>query len=197
MSNNHNVPRMTEKMRLFAEEYVTGQHTGKRFNATAAAGYAGYSVHPNNPSNVAVKIKAHPLVQAYINELMDEHTMSALEVLTRFTEIARVEAGDIVDTDIHGNLRINPIKVLQNKKFIKQFGFDSNGNPKVEFHDAYQALKDIARVRGMLKDSMEVSGPGGGAVAVAMQVQFVNPDGSKATDIGNTSEEDWSDVEEE
>lgn len=188
---------MTNRMYLFADEYISGAHTGKPFVATAAAKYAGYA----HPAQYGHKLLRHPDVKEYIQKHLDAHAMEAGEILARFTDIARAEIGDVVTMD-DGRLRIDNKEVLNNKKFIKSFGFDSNGNPKIEFHDAMQALRDIARIRGMMKDGLEVSGPGGGAVPVAMSVQFVDPDGSpsdlneKSPDADDVEEEDFSDIEE-
>lgn len=163
-------------MKLFADEWLTGVATGKQFHGRAAYEHAGYTISEVNPFANASKLLRHPKVKAYIEERMDEHAMSATEVLLRFTAIARSEVGDVVKiSPDEKRLEIDPKAVLENRQFIKAFGFDSNGNPKIEFHDALQALRDIAKVRGMLKDGLELSGPGGSAVT--MQVIFVNPEG--------------------
>jgi hypothetical protein len=170
--------QLTPKMIKFADEYISGANLGKPFNAKAAAQWAGYTTNASNPYQYASRVLKHPLVQEYIRKQLDALSMSAAEVLMRFTEIARSEAGSVVKVNAHGRLEIDNAAILANQKFIKQFGFDSNGNPKVEFHDAHAALRDIARVRGMLKDGLEVSGPGGGPVSVAMTVNFVSPSGN-------------------
>lgn len=195
---------MNHRMKLFADEWLTGAHTGKQFNGRAAYEYAGYSLPASNPSANASKLLRHPDVQEYIKQRMDEHAMSATEVLLRFTEIARAEIGDVVTVETRPDgkpmLVIDPEKVAENKRFIKQVGFDSNGNPKIEFHDSMAALRDIARVRGMLKDGIELSGPGGSAVPVAMSVQFVDADGGEVAGLEETGDdvkepEDFSDIE--
>lgn len=194
---------MTGKQQAFADEWLTGAATGKQFNARAAAEHAGYTLTETNPYSTGSKLLRHPEVKAYIDKAMKSQSMSAMEVLGRFTEIARAEIGDVVTKDdVTGRLKIDPDAVIENKKFIKAFGFDSNGNPKIDFHDTMQALRDIARVLGMMKDGLEVSGPGGGAVPVAVQVQFVRADGTTPS-VGTESpdndtqatEEDFSDLE--
>lgn len=177
---------LNERMRRFADEWLTGEHTGKQFHGVAAYEYAGYTISEINPSANPSKLLRHPDVQAYIKERLDEYSMSASEVLLRFTEIARAEVGDVVTKNAHGRLEIDPDAVVSNKRFIKSFGFDSNGNPKIDFHDSMAALQQIARIRGMLKDGLEVSGPGG--APMAMTVRFVNPDGSEAA-LGPTNEQ--------
>lgn len=192
---------LTERMKLFADEWLTGAHTGKQFNGKAAYAHAGYAVPPQNPSANASKLLRHPDVQEYVRKRLDEHAMSTTEVLLRFTAIARSEVGDVVTLRVLPNgqedLAIDPKAVIANKQFIKQFGYDSNGNPKIEFHDALAALRDIARVRGMLKDGLELSGPGG--APMTLTVQFVNPDGTVFNPTQPTEEtvevEDFSEFE--
>lgn len=190
---------MNPRYKIFADEWLTGEHTGKPFHATRSYEYAGYALSPSNPGANASKLLRHPDVQAYIKQRMDEHAMSATEVLLRFTSIARSEVGDVVVKDpVSQRLVIDPDAVIANKSFIKSFGFDSNGNPKIEFHDAVAALQNIARVRGMLKDGLEISGPGGGAVN--MKIQFVDPKGETFHPAGEEEEvevEDFSELDNE
>lgn len=191
---------ITARMQAFADEWLTGRVSGKRFNNIEAARVAGYNVDGPNPSQQGTRLLRHPAVKAYIDKRMRENSMSAAEVLARFTEIARAQVGDIVKINEHGRLDIDAEKVIEYKQYIKNFGFDANGVPKIEFYDAHQALRDIARVLGMMKDGLEVSGPGGGSVPVAMTVQFVNPDGSTTTVAPEAPEEeeeteDFSDLE--
>lgn len=172
---------LSDKMLVFANEYLTGAVTGCRFNATKAALHAvgpGKTDHQYSLRGYAWL--RHPEVRKYIEKRLDEYSMSAGEVLARFTDIARSEAGAILEMDpTETFLKIDPKKVIQNRRFVKSFGYDANGNPKIEFHDALGALRDIAKVRGMLKEGLEVSGPGGGAVPVKMVVEFVLPNGEK------------------
>lgn len=167
------MPRpINERMKIFADEYLTGAHTGQAFNGYAAARHAKY------PEQYASRLLKHPGIAEYIKERLEEHHMSANEVLKRFTDIARAKVGNVVTTKQLPNgqkaLDIDPDKVLEFRDMIRDFGFDANGNPKVSFHDSHAALRDIARVLGMMKDGLEVSGPGGGPVE--MRVVFVDPD---------------------
>ena len=183
--------------RIFADEWLTGEHTGKPFNGRAAHEYAGYKVDNANPSANASKLLRHPKVAVYIRSRLDELGMSAAEVLMRFAKVARSEMGDIiVKSPDGGKLLLDVDKVLENKALISKFGYDSNGNPKIEFHDSQRALEQVARVLGMFKDGLELSGPGG--VPVVMKVEFIDADGT-GLDLGpegvQEDEEDFSDVE--
>tara|TARA_B100000749_G_C18399009_1_gene453845 strand:- start:479 stop:1126 length:648 start_codon:yes stop_codon:yes gene_type:complete len=181
------VGTLRAKQKMFADEWLTGANTGKRFNGRAAYEYAGYVIPDSNNSGNASKLLRHPNVREYIQERLDEHTMDATEVLLRFTEIARSEMGDIVKRDPRtGALQVDNEAVVENSRFIKSFAFDSNGNPKIEFHDAVAALRDLARVHSMFHDSLEIGGPGG--VPLTVNVNFVLPNGESAQ-LGPTNEQ--------
>ena len=188
---------MIARMKVFADEWLTGAETGKQFHGLAAYKHAGYTISESQPYANASKLLRHPEVQEYIKKRMDEFAMSAEEALLRFTAIARSEVGSVVKKGPTGALIIDSDAVLENKAFISKFGFDSNGYPKIEFHDALQALRDIARVRGMMKDGLELTGAGGAAV---LQVQFVDPAGETFHPAGEPTEdvidpEDFSEFE--
>jgi len=162
---------LTGKQRLMADEYLTGKATGKPFNATAAYKYAGFLGRP--VSQLATKKLKLPQMRDYIQMRMEENSMTKMEVLQRFTKIARHTMGDVLQKNPHtGALELNEEAVLKNKEFIKSFSLDSNGNPKVDFQDAYDALKQLARVHGMYQDSVDITSAGG---PVKLEVQFVKP----------------------
>lgn len=167
---------MNARMKVFADEWLTGANTGKRFNGMAAYEFAGYTLSIANPSANASKLLRHPEVQEYIKKRLEEYAMGAQEVLLRFTDVARFDVGDVVMQNPQSQrLQINPKAVIENKRYIKSFGLDSNGEYKIEFHDPMQALRDIMRILGMAKDGIELTGPGGGAAV--LQVQFVDANG--------------------
>jgi len=167
---------MTPRMKIFADEWLTGTGTGKRFNATAAYEYAGYQLPPSNPGANASKMLRHPEVNAYIKKQLDEHAMGATEVLLRFSDVARFDVGDVVRQNPNSQrLEIDPTKVLEYKRFVKSFGLDSNGEYKIEFHDPMAALRDITRILGMVKDGLDIHTGGG---AATLTVNFVDADGN-------------------
>lgn len=176
---------LRQKHKLFADEWLTGVNTGKPFNGRAAYEFAGYVITESNPSANASKLLRHPQVKAYIDECLQEHSMDATEIMLRFTDIARSAIGDILVLDPHGNVTVDEEALIKNKHFVKSFGYDSNGNPKIEFHDPVAALRDLARVHSMFHDSLEVGGPGG--VPLSVRVEFIMPDGKQAQ-LGPTNE---------
>lgn len=165
------------RQRLFADEWLTGANTGKRFNGRAAYEYAGYDIPEANPSTNASKLRRHPKVDAYIKKRLAEATMSPEEVAARISEVARNEVGDILKVNENGHLAIDEEEVLKRKSFVKSFKHDSNGNPVVEFHDSMTALDRISKIHGMQKDGMMLMGAGGGALT--LELVFVEPDGTQ------------------
>ncbi len=185
------------RMKLFADEWLSGAETGKRFNGTAAYAFAGYSVPPSNAGTNASKLLRHPEVAAYIAGQMEEHSMQATEIMLRFTDIARAQVGECVVLDENDQLQLDHKKVVELSHLIKSYGVDSNGHPKIEFHDSVDALKQLTRIQGMFKDSMELGGHGGGNMRLV--VEFVDPDGNREN-LGPTNEveedaEDFSDLD--
>lgn len=186
--------------RVFADEWLTGEHTGKRFNGRAAYEHAGYAFNEANPHSNPSKLLRHPKVQKYIASRLQEYTMDAQEVLIRLTEIARGNYGDILKKDPQTQrLKIDHDKVKELKHLVKSYGFDSNGNEKIEFHDPMRAIENIAKVLDMFKTQLEITGPGGGPITHRYEVQFVAPDGT-GMDLGPTNEltgeeEDFSELD--
>lgn len=198
--------RFTPKMQAFADEWLTGAVSKRQFYAVGALKAAGYATNGKNPGQMAYKLLKHPAIKEYINKHLEAIAMSSHEIMARFSDIARCEPGDILELkqgpNGQPNVVIDPLQVVINKRYIKSFTYDSNGNPKIEFHDPVAALQQMARMRGMLKDGLELSGPGGGAVPVEMTVRFVRPDGSSPTHISETPQiappdEDFSEYEED
>lgn len=157
-----------EQHRLFVEEYCTGAKLGKPFNAVKAAEAAGYA----SPEGYSPRLSAREDIRAAIAYRLSQLTMSKEEVLARFTALAKSEVGEVLERDpLTGVFKINPDKLESNKKFLKSFGYDSNGNPKYEFHDAHAALRDLAKAHGLFRDETTA----GGNVTVNMTINFVLP----------------------
>lgn len=161
-----------DMMRLFVEDYVTGCYSGKRFNRSAAARAAGYA----EDANTGMRLYRRPDVKAAIDYLLNQTSISPQEIENRLIEMATAEVGELVEVNEETGLPSFAWRKLEKyKHLIKNFYIDSNGNPRVEFYDAHAALKDLIRVRGMAKEGVELSGPGGSAVPVQISVNFVSP----------------------
>ena len=160
---------------IFADEYLTGEATGRRFHGPSAYVHAGYKLNKKNPTAHPSDMLAKPRVKAYISRRMMEASMGAQEVLARFTDIARSEFGEVLELNPNTQtLKINYEKVLKFRRHIKNFTYDGNGQPKLEFHDPMQALMQIARILGLNKDHTQLTLGG----TAKLEVVFKNPDGT-------------------
>jgi hypothetical protein len=190
---------LTQKMKVFADEYISGAVSGKPYNANAALKVAKYGERCQN--SYGSRLLRHPSVQAYIEKRLNENSISAAEIVSRWSDIARFNVGEVVKLDPTGtHVVFDPKEIIKNRTFIKSFGTDSNGNPKIEFHDPTVALQQLTRIRGLTGESGGLMGGGGAPVTVV--VVFVNPDGGQVGPVPQQlpppePEEDWETFEAE
>lgn len=113
---------------------------------------------------------------------MDLQAMPEAEILARLTRIARTSIADVLrlpapqperereaadagastaadawSLDLVKAQETGAIDVV---KSIKEGKY----GPEVELYSAHEALRDLAKIRGMTIDRKEISGPGGGAI---------------------------------
>jgi phage terminase small subunit len=155
----------TKKQRVFIEEYL------QCWNASEAARRAGYSKRTANriASNLLSKID----IQAEIQKRIDEKAMSADEVLLRLGDMARGDLGDFMDIQsmsFHLSLKkakelglTHLIKKVKQRTTIRQ---KKDGDEEeehwieLEIHDPQAALDKLARIRGLYKDTLDVTSKG-------------------------------------
>ena len=145
---------MTPKQRAFVYEYL------KDFNATQAAIRAGYS------KKTARFIGCENLTKPNIAELIDEEfkrrAMSAHEVLSRMTDIARGSAEDYLVIDDYGYVGINLEQMKADGKLhlIKKYKPTKFGSD-IELYDAQAALALMGKQHGLFPNRQEVTGKDG------------------------------------
>jgi len=137
---------MTDKMRLFADEYLVDR------NATAAAKRAGYS----SPRNAGYRVLHHPEVQKYIKG-QEAKLASKLEITAErvLKEVARIAFSDITDyVDVENNsVKIKNFSGLDEDKAravasVKQ----SIEVTEFKLHDKVAALDKLCRHLGLYKE---------------------------------------------
>lgn len=163
----------TPRQRRFCEEYCTGAVEGKPFVQVAAARVAGYR-EPEAAARVMIR-KRH--IRDAIEARLAELGMGRGEVLNRLTTMARATPGDIIKIDPHGGLALDYEAIARLKHLIKEFTFDSNGLPKIKFFDPHEALRDLAKVHGLFREGLELTGAGGAPLDV--QITFVDAKGGE------------------
>jgi hypothetical protein len=155
---------MTDKQRRFVNFYVGEAN----FNATEAARLAGYA-HPNIQF---AEVKAHPEVAAAIEAHMQQHTLSANEVLKRLSDHARGTLAHFVrfpdedseDPEVYFDLSSPQAKeyfhLLKKTKKERTSG-GSEEHPwvtvkhEIEIHDPQAALRDLGRHYKLFTDRQE------------------------------------------
>jgi hypothetical protein len=160
--------RYTDKERLFIGYYV------QTLNAHKAARMAGYVF--NSDQAFPYKKKNLPKMKVAIQELLDATYLDAPEVRSRLSSYARAEYADYLKDD--GTVDLFQLLADGKGHLIKSIKPSQHGHI-IEFYDAQVALTTLAKITGLLRDRMEVSGPDGGPMRTET---VVKPDLSKLTD---------------
>jgi phage terminase small subunit len=157
--------KFTGKQQAFIDAYFACNFNGVR--AARAAGYKGsYSV---------LGVAAHdnlknPKIRAEIDRRFKELVMGKDEVLTRLTEIARADFGDLTDKDGNFDLKLAKrrgksflIKEQEfTEKFIPQEGHDDIviRTAKVKLHDPMRALELIGKYHSLFTEKQDITSGG-------------------------------------
>lgn len=175
---------LTGKQQAFIDAYL-GE---ARFNATEAARLAGYEGIENTLSSVGYENLRKPEIASEIQRRMNEAAMSANEVLSRLSEIARGEVDNFLDEDGKFDLKkarrlqkTKLLKKLKTKRISKQVDTIEEGaedsretletalvTEEVEFelYSAHEALRDLGKYHKILNDRHEISGLNNGPIQV-------------------------------
>lgn len=141
-------------------------------NATEAARRAGYrSPHPEG-----ARLLQNATVRAAVDAGLDAFSMSKSEILARLTRIARGSIADVLRLPDPGSVSetgegqawaLDLVKAQETGAIdlVRRIRQGEHG-PEVEMYSAHDALRDLARVRGLLVERRELSGPGGGPIPV-------------------------------
>jgi len=155
----------TNKQQAFIYEYL------KDFNATRAALDAGYS--KKTAYSIGQENLKKPEIAEAIRQEIESRSMSADEVLTRLSDIARGDITNLMDVstmgfninlitkDEDGNNVINPKSKLIKKikqKVTTYLAKKEDGEDKeiveteIELYSAHEALRDLGKHLGIFKD---------------------------------------------
>jgi phage terminase small subunit len=157
---------LTAKQRAFVNAYMTNG-----FNATQAAITAGYS--EATAYSQGSRLLRNVETKAEIQRLMTEFIMPAEEVLSRLTEHARGDLGDIYD-ETTGRLNWDKARAEGKTALIKKIKHttrrtttvSSNGTEtdievfedEIELHSVQTALQLIGKYHGQFSEKVEHSG---------------------------------------
>jgi phage terminase small subunit len=164
--NKYTPIKLTNKQKVFVEEYL------RSWNATAAAIAAGYS--EKSARLIGHENITKPYLKAEIDRRIKEKIMTADEVLTRMSDMARAshfpfirisEDGFVYFDFSHPDAK-NYFHLIKKIKTKRQRRFEGRGEDaeewedewvEVELHDAQSALVTLAKYHSLLTDKMPIS----------------------------------------
>lgn len=177
--------KLTGKQRVFVDSYLSNG-----FNATDAARTAGYEGTDNTLSSVGYENLRKPEISVIVNERLNEAAMSANEVLSRLSMIARGEVTDFMDDDGKFDLKTarklqkqGLLKKVKSKRTSKRVDSLTEGEEdsretletaliyeeiEFEMYSAHEALRDLGKYHKLLNDRHEVGGFNGGPIQVTV-----------------------------
>jgi phage terminase small subunit len=183
---------LSPRRQMFVEYYL-GEC---RFNGTAAARAAGYEGDDNVLAVTASRLLRNAKVRALIDSRISEAAMSANEVLSRLSEIARGRVTDFVDDDGKFDLRAAKklqkdglLKKLKQKRTSKKVDRFTEGKEdyaetfetslvyeEVEFeiYSAHEALRDLGKYHKLFTEKYEHSGEDGKPIPISI-IEAVKP----------------------
>lgn len=178
------------------------------FECNANGTRAWLKLHPNS-SYAAAKSSAsdfltNPNLRASIRKVWEARAMSAEEAIGRMSAIATADLHPFIRIDDDGFTYFNfadpqaqeylfLVKEMETKRERRIEGKGEDAETwegewiKVKLHDAYTALRDIAKMHGKLTEKIEHTGKDGGPIEVKGYTITANPaqwDDDKKDDNG-------------
>lgn len=142
------------------------------FNATQASIRAGYS--QKTARAIGSENLTKPIIQEAIKSRMAEKGMTADEVLTRLTQMARGDMGDFMDIssmsfqlDLNGAKEKGLTHLIKKVKqrtitHVEKDGTEEETNTiEIELYDAQNALVQLGRYHTLFTDKSEITGKDG------------------------------------
>jgi len=152
------------------------------FECNANGTRAWLKLHPDSSYNAAKSSASdyltNPNLRATIRKVWEERAMSAEEAVARMSAIAKADLYPFIRVDEDGFTYFNfadeqaqeylfLIKKMKTKRERRIEGNGKNAEEwegewvEVELHDAYQALRDTAKMHGKLTDKLDLSNKDG------------------------------------
>lgn len=142
-----------DRLTTHQQAYVLAYVGEARFVGRRAAEIAGYSWLDEGS-----RLKRIPDIRQAIDDLLAERALTATETLDQLREIATgavdellVQCGSGVRIDLKRLVRAGKAHLVKSVKKTKN-GWE------VEFYSRHEALRDLARHHGLMKDRVEHSG---------------------------------------
>lgn len=128
---------LTNKQKAFIEHYL------ETWNATEAARRAGYKGNDNTLGVVGFENLRKPKIAEFIKKRLSEKVMSADEVLSRFSDVARSDIGDLVPPE--GFRPTLAYAIEQGLSHLIKSVTDTKYGQRLELYDSMAAKIQIKR----------------------------------------------------
>lgn len=141
---------LTHKQRLFVDHYL------QCWNATEAALLAGYS--EKSARQTGSENLSKPYIAEAIKQRLVDNAMSAEEVLSRMSDIARGDIGDFLHPEsLSIDIRAGNTKLIKKVKYVV-YTTDDDQTETVEFelYSALDALKQLAKVHSLVNNKLVI-----------------------------------------
>lgn len=151
----HPDDELTDKERAFVDAFfICG------FNAAKAWRTLQVDASTSVASSTGWRMRHRPRVEAEISRRLEASKLQANEVLAILSDQARGNLGRYIDVDDKGSYRFDFEALREDgaERLLKKVKFGQGGTVTFEFYDAQAAAVQLARVHGLLKDKLEVTG---------------------------------------
>lgn len=162
----HRPPELNEQQKAFVREYAL------TCDLEEAQRRVGYKPHYGNARRILNDPRASKLLREHVKKADELAQVHLAWTLAKFKQLAEANALDVIEIDREkGTFRINLSKLTREQAYaISELGFDSDGRPKLKFHDKTAALKALQGYLTPEKPQrLRLEGTGeGGAVEVIL-----------------------------
>lgn len=171
--------KLTDKQRLFADFYCGEAN----LNATKAAIMAGYS--PKTATIIGFENLRKPNISAYIEQRLDELTITSKEILVGLTKEAKGSISDILDEngefDYVKMCERGADKLIKKLKVKRTVRREKGSDDEIEelthefeMYDAQSAKVHLGKALGLFVDRTEITGKDGKPIEQNHNVKFVD-----------------------
>lgn len=174
--------KLSHKQRLFVLHYCGGAHG----NATEAADMAGYEGERTTLASIGCENLRKPKIRKAIDALLQSVVMSDLELIWRISEDAKANLGPALDLSNPDRPRVDLnkmeeagllhlVKEVETTTIVKA---SSRGEDvevvkvKVKVVDPQAAKRDLARIKGLFKERVELTGKDGKDLTLGVGVDL-------------------------
>ena len=171
--------KIPPRVEVFCWNYADPTRRATFANGTASYLAANPEVKPDSARARAAKLLATDRVRARINEIRAElnrrHELFADLVLNQHMRVLMLDQVSLLDTLRRGELENLPDEVRDLLE-IEQVSSKDGVRVLVNFPAKHQSRVEVAKILGMTKDKLELTGADGGAIVTRVERVIVDPD---------------------